>query len=31
MVFYIVNTDESTNLRVASVSVIVITLYLLMD
>lgn len=31
MVIYIVNPDVSTNLRVASASVIVITLCLLMD
>jgi len=31
MVIYIVNTDVSSNLRVASASVIVITLHLLMD
>jgi len=31
MVIYIVNTDVSTNLGVASASVIVITLRLLMD
>jgi hypothetical protein len=31
MVIYFVNTDVSSNLRVASASVIVITLHLLMD